>query len=98
MTPLGEALEQHRQARGMTKTEAYRAAGMQSHVLWNRLLTERRKFDPVMVGRAAVAVGMDYQEALRLAGAAFVPDEATRIMRMSEVRAVGEVLALKTAS
>lgn len=91
-TPLGEALEQHRQARGMTRVEAYTKAGWRSHVQWNRLLTENRRFEPGKVVCAAKAVGMDPEEALRLARVAIVPDDTTRVMTMSEV------LALKTAS
>lgn len=100
-TPLGEALEQHRQARGMTKTQAYTAARMQSHELWNRLLTEQRRFDPFLIGRAAQAVGLDVPTALFLAGTDFQRDESNRIMRVSELVDLLdalEELELKTAS
>jgi hypothetical protein len=92
VTPLGQALERHRLLRKMTKAEASEAAGFKNHVLWNRLLTVSRKYDPDLIKRAAEAVGLDLLEALRLAKVAIVPNDTCRVMTFSEV------LALQNAS
>lgn len=84
VTPLGTALEGHRVARGMTRQEAYRSAGT-SDAQWRRLLTERRRFEPDVIARAASAVGMDLMEALTLAKVVVVPDDTERVLRASEV-------------
>jgi hypothetical protein len=72
----------------MTKAEACTACGWSNYVQWNRLLTEYRRFEPGPVVRAAEAVDMDSIQALRLARVAVVPDGTTRVMTLSEVRAL----------
>ena len=97
VTPLGTALERCRIARGMTRQEAYQKAGT-SDTQWRRLLTEHRRFEPDVIGRAAAAVGMDLDEALNLANVALVPDDTVRVMTLSEVNALRNVLELQMAS
>lgn len=111
VTPLGHALEAARVAAGLTRVQAYGKAGFQSHVLWNRLLTEERRFDPGVVQRAARAVGMNFLEALRLARVAVVPNDTRHIVKESDaarvhvipddtarVMTMSEVEALQNAS
>lgn len=111
VTPLGRALEVHREAAGMTRMAAYTKAGFGSHVVWNRLLTESRRFEPDVVQRAAEAVGMNLEEALRLAGIAIIPDGTLHVVKQSDmarltvvpdntnrVMRMSEVAALQNAS
>lgn len=88
VTPLGRALEQAREAAGLSRVEAYTRAGFRSHVLWNRLLTEERRFEPEVVQRAARAVGMNLLEALRLARVAIVPNDTRHIVKESDAARV----------
>lgn len=84
-TPLGEALERHRVARGMTRRQAYRSART-SETQWRRLLTDpQRRFEPELLARVASAVGMDLMEALALAKVVVIPDDTERVLRESEV-------------
>lgn len=109
-TALGRALEEHRHALGMTRAQAYRAAGC-TDTVWTRLLREERRFEPSLLARAARAVGMELLTALRLAKVAVVPDNASQVLRESEmtrlavipddasrVLRVSEVIQLKNAS
>jgi hypothetical protein len=73
ITPLGRLLEGGRIAKGMSRRQAYEAAGT-SRVQWTRLITQLRKFDLKLVKAAAEAVGVSVAEAFGAIGIVVVPD------------------------
>ncbi len=85
LTPLGAALERCRSERGLNRTQAIAAAGS-SWPQWSRWLhDEDREFEPGPIVRAAKALGLEVEEALRLIGYFVVPDGVSRVMTTSEL-------------
>jgi hypothetical protein len=82
-TSLGKALERYRLAKKISRKQAYEKART-SDVQWTRLLTEDRKFEPNLVKRAALAVGLPVEEAFLLARIAVVPNGTSRVITKRE--------------
>lgn len=83
-TPLGIALDEHLAKSGMTLRAAASAARTTEQQVY-RYRTETRKWAAGPLTRLAKVLGMDVNEALRLAGIVVVPD-SFRVLRESEVQ------------